>query len=113
MELIELCLPDAMRDGAADRARAWCAALSKTPVEAPDQPGFVVNRLLFPYLFDAVRVMERTGMPAADVDACMHSAPGTPWARSGCSTSSGSTWPPPSAKACSTTRARTATGRRG
>jgi len=78
MELIELCLPDAMRDGAADRARAWCAALSKTPVEAPDQPGFVVNRLLFPYLFDAVRVMERTGMPAADVDACMQLGAGHP-----------------------------------
>jgi len=78
MELIELCLPDAMRDGAADRARAWCAALSKTPVEAPDQPDFVVNRLLFPYLFDAVRVMERTGMPAADVDACMQLGAGHP-----------------------------------
>jgi 3-hydroxybutyryl-CoA dehydrogenase len=71
MELIELCLPDALRDGVGDRARAWCGALSKTPVEVPDQPGFVVNRLLFPYLFDAVRLLERTGMPVADVDACM------------------------------------------
>jgi 3-hydroxybutyryl-CoA dehydrogenase len=78
MELIELCLPDGLRDGVADRARAWCAALSKTPVEVPDQPGFVVNRLLFPYLFDAVRVMERTGMPAADVDACMQLGAGHP-----------------------------------
>ena len=33
--------------------------------------GFVVNRLLFPYLFDAVRLQERTGMPSADVDTCM------------------------------------------
>jgi 3-hydroxybutyryl-CoA dehydrogenase len=71
MELIELCLPDALRSGIADRARAWCAALEKTPVEVPDQPGFVVNRLLFPYLFDAVRLLERTGMPEGDVDACM------------------------------------------
>jgi 3-hydroxybutyryl-CoA dehydrogenase len=78
MELIELCLPDALRDGVADRARAWCAALAKTPVEVPDQPGFVVNRLLFPYLFDAVRVMERTGMPAADVDASMQLGAGHP-----------------------------------
>jgi 3-hydroxybutyryl-CoA dehydrogenase len=78
MELIELCLPDALRDGVDDRARAWCAALAKTPVEVPDQPGFVVNRLLFPYLFDAVRVLERTGMPAADVDACMQLGAGHP-----------------------------------
>jgi 3-hydroxybutyryl-CoA dehydrogenase len=71
MELIELCLPDELRAGVGDRARAWCAALEKTPVQVPDQPGFVVNRLLFPYLFDAVRLLERTGMPAPDVDACM------------------------------------------
>jgi 3-hydroxybutyryl-CoA dehydrogenase len=72
MELIELCLPDALREGVEGRVRAWCEALSKTAVEVPDQPGFVVNRLLFPYLFDGVRLLERTGMPAADVDACMH-----------------------------------------
>jgi 3-hydroxybutyryl-CoA dehydrogenase len=78
MELVELCLPDGLRSGVADRARAWCAALDKTAVQVPDQPGFVVNRLLFPYLFDAVRVLERTGMPAADVDACMHLGAGHP-----------------------------------
>ncbi len=78
MELVELCLPDDLRDGVAERARAWCIALAKTPVEVPDQPGFVVNRLLFPYLFDAVRLLERTGMPEADVDACMHLGAGHP-----------------------------------
>jgi 3-hydroxybutyryl-CoA dehydrogenase len=78
MELVELCLPDGLRGGVADRAQAWCVALSKTPVQVPDQPGFVVNRLLFPYLFDAVRVLERTGMPEGDVDACMHLGAGHP-----------------------------------
>jgi 3-hydroxybutyryl-CoA dehydrogenase len=78
MELVELCLPDALRAGVAERARAWCEALSKTPVEVPDQPGFVVNRLLFPYLFDAVRLLERAGMPVADLDACMHLGAGHP-----------------------------------
>jgi 3-hydroxyacyl-CoA dehydrogenase len=38
----------------------------------------VVNRLLFPYLFDAVRLLERTGMPVGDVDACMHLGAGHP-----------------------------------
>jgi 3-hydroxybutyryl-CoA dehydrogenase len=71
MELVELCLPDGLREGVAERAKGWCRALGKTAVVVPDLPGFVVNRLLFPYLFDAVRLLESTGIQAADVDACM------------------------------------------
>jgi 3-hydroxybutyryl-CoA dehydrogenase len=78
MDLVELCFPEGLSDGVADRARAWCKTLGKTPVEVPDQPGFVVNRLLFPYLFDAVRMVERTGMSAEDVDACMQLGTGHP-----------------------------------
>jgi 3-hydroxybutyryl-CoA dehydrogenase len=78
MELVELCLPDGLRDGVGERARAWCGALEKRPVIVPDQPGFVVNRLLFPYLFDAVRLLERTGMSTDDVDACMQLGAGHP-----------------------------------
>jgi 3-hydroxyacyl-CoA dehydrogenase len=37
----------------------------------PDTPGFVVNRLLFPFLFDAVELMERTGLEPKAVDTCM------------------------------------------
>ena len=68
MELVELCLPDSLRPGVAGGIRAWCARLGKTPIEVPDQSGFVVNRLLFPYLFDAVRMLESTQMSAEDVD---------------------------------------------
>ena len=71
MDLVELCLPDAAGDQIRPRARAWCEAIGKTVVEVPNEPGFVVNRLLFPYLFDAVRLMEQTGMEAEDVDRCM------------------------------------------
>ncbi len=71
MDLIELCLPESAREGIGARARAWCDAIGKTVVEVPNEPGFVVNRLLFPYLFDAVRLMEQTGMEAEDVDRCM------------------------------------------
>jgi 3-hydroxybutyryl-CoA dehydrogenase len=78
MELVELCFPDSTRPEARARARAWCEGLGKTPVEVPDQVGFVVNRLLFPYLFDAVRMLEQTGMQAADVDACMSLGAGHP-----------------------------------
>jgi 3-hydroxybutyryl-CoA dehydrogenase len=71
MELIELCIPEAARDEIRPRARAWGEAIGKTVIEVPNEPGFVVNRLLFPYLFDAVRLMEQTGMSAEDVDGCM------------------------------------------
>jgi 3-hydroxybutyryl-CoA dehydrogenase len=71
MELVELCIPEAARDEIGPRARNWCESIGKTVVEVPDEPGFVVNRLLFPYLFDAVRLMEQTGMKAEDVDRCM------------------------------------------
>jgi 3-hydroxybutyryl-CoA dehydrogenase len=78
MKLIELCFPDEVGDEVRERAWAWCAALGKTAVEVPDQAGFVVNRLLFPYLFDAVRMLESTGMDAADVDECMTLGAGHP-----------------------------------
>ena len=71
MELIELCLPQGANQGIVARARAWCESLGKTVVEVPDEPGFVVNRLLFPYLFDAVRLLEQTGMKPEEVDRCM------------------------------------------
>ena len=60
------------------RARALCAALGKTAVEVPDTPGFVVNRLLFPFLFEAVRLMERTGLDAEAIDTCMRLGAGHP-----------------------------------
>ena len=44
----------------------------------PDSAGFVVNRLLFPYLFDAVRMVESTGLSPAAVDDCMRLGAGHP-----------------------------------
>ena len=71
MKLVELCFPEAADGELLARATGFCEAIGKTPVEVPDEPGFVVNRLLFPYLFDAVRLLERTGMDPERVDACM------------------------------------------
>jgi 3-hydroxybutyryl-CoA dehydrogenase len=71
MELVELCLPGGLDPDVGVRARTWCEAIGKTVVEVPDEPGFVVNRLLFPYLFDAVHLLEQTGMKPEDVDRCM------------------------------------------
>ncbi|HEU4803045.1 MAG TPA: 3-hydroxyacyl-CoA dehydrogenase family protein [Solirubrobacterales bacterium] len=71
MELIELCLPDSLPKALGERARAFCGALRKHVVEVPDEAGFVVNRLLFPYLFDAVRLLDELGLEPIEVDACM------------------------------------------
>jgi 3-hydroxybutyryl-CoA dehydrogenase len=78
MKLVELAFPAAATDATRDRARALCVALDKTAVEVPDVPGFVVNRLLFPYLFSAVALLEETGMTPEDVDLCMTLGAGHP-----------------------------------
>ena len=71
MELVELAFAPAASASTRARARELCAALGKTAVEVPDVPGFVVNRLLFPYLFSAVRLLEETGLAPEHVDRCM------------------------------------------
>jgi len=78
MKLVELVFPEQASAETRSRALALCEAFEKTPVEVPDIPGFVVNRLLFPYLFSAVRLLEDTGMPAADLDTCMRLGAGHP-----------------------------------
>jgi 3-hydroxybutyryl-CoA dehydrogenase len=78
MKLVELAFPAAATEGTRERARALCEALGKTPVEVPDTPGFIVNRLLFPYLFSAVVLMDETGMAPQDVDLCMTLGAGHP-----------------------------------
>jgi 3-hydroxybutyryl-CoA dehydrogenase len=78
MALVELVHHDEAADDVRARARALCEALGKTPVEVPDVPGFVVNRLLFPYLFSAVRLLEDTGLEPEHVDECMKLGAGHP-----------------------------------
>jgi 3-hydroxybutyryl-CoA dehydrogenase len=78
MKLVELAFaPEASAETHA-RLHDLCDALGKTAVEVADAPGFVVNRLLFPYLFDAVRLMERQGLEPEAVDACMKLGAGHP-----------------------------------
>jgi 3-hydroxybutyryl-CoA dehydrogenase len=78
MQLVELIFPQAASEDTRRRALALCETFEKTPVEVPDVPGFVVNRLLFPYLFSAVRLLEETGMDPSAVDTCMRLGAGHP-----------------------------------
>ncbi len=78
MALVELAFPDEATEHTRSRARALCEHLGKTAVEVPDVPGFVVNRLLFPYLFSAVRLLEETDLEPEAVDTCMRLGAGHP-----------------------------------
>ena len=71
MKLVELAYTDEATPATRERAATLCTDLGKQPVEVPDLAGFVVNRLLFPYLFSAVDLMLETGLPPASIDTCM------------------------------------------
>jgi 3-hydroxybutyryl-CoA dehydrogenase len=71
MKLVEVIFPDIQSEDTRARTLVLSETLGKTAVQVPDVPGFVVNRLLFPYLFSAVELVEETGMDPAEVDRCM------------------------------------------
>jgi 3-hydroxybutyryl-CoA dehydrogenase len=78
MKLVELSFPDGASDCTRQRLRELCEQLGKTAVEVPDAAGFVVNKLLFPFLFDAVRLLERDGLSPEAIDTCMKLGAGHP-----------------------------------
>jgi 3-hydroxybutyryl-CoA dehydrogenase len=78
MKLIELVFPQAAARETRQRAHALCEALGKEAIEVPEIAGFVANRLLFPYLFSAVMLMEETGLEPKAIDTCMQLGAGQP-----------------------------------
>jgi len=78
MKLVELSFPDSASEDTKQRLHQLCQELDKTAVEVPDAAGFVVNKLLFPYLFDAVRLLERDGLEPDAIDTCMKLGAGHP-----------------------------------
>lgn len=78
MSLVELIRSIATSDETMATMRAFSQAIGKTVVECQDTCGFVVNRLLVPYLLDAVRLLE-TGVAARDdIDNAMKLGCGHP-----------------------------------
>jgi 3-hydroxybutyryl-CoA dehydrogenase len=59
-------------------ANAWCLAIGKTAVSCGDSTGFVVNRLLVPYMLDAIRVFEQGLASRDDIDNAMKLGCGYP-----------------------------------
>jgi 3-hydroxybutyryl-CoA dehydrogenase len=78
MELVELAFPTAASEETRRRTAELCASLGKTVIEVPDVPGFVVNRLLFPFLFEAVRLLDIDGVEPETIDKCMQLGAGHP-----------------------------------
>jgi len=57
---------------------SFATSLGKEPIAAPDRPGFIVNRLLVPYLLDAIREYERGLGTIEDIDTGMKLGCGHP-----------------------------------
>jgi 3-hydroxybutyryl-CoA dehydrogenase len=56
MKLVEVVRTILTDDASVTTATEWVRALGKTPVQTKDSTAFIVNRLLVPYLLDAIRV---------------------------------------------------------
>jgi len=78
MKLVEVVRTIATDDSVYEEVVAFGAKLSKTPVRAKDSTGFIVNRLLVPYLLDAIRAMEEGVGSIEDIDNSMKLGCGHP-----------------------------------
>lgn len=71
MALVEVVKSEIASGTAVKRATELAVKLGKEPIEVPDKPGFVVNRLLVPYFLDSIRVLEEGLAGAGDIDKAM------------------------------------------
>lgn len=68
MKLVEVVSTIATSEETVQAARGFAEAVGKTPILVKDQPGFIVNRLMVPFLVDAIRVYDAGLATAEDVD---------------------------------------------
>jgi 3-hydroxybutyryl-CoA dehydrogenase len=78
MKLVEIVRTILTDDAAASAATGWAKAVGKVPVQAKDSTAFIVNRLLVPYLLDAIRVFEGGLATLEDIDQAMKLGCGYP-----------------------------------
>src|SRR6266481_3797944 len=58
MQLVEIVRGKQTAAAASSRARAWTVAIDRLPLDVMSSPGFLVNRVLTPYLLEAVKLLE-------------------------------------------------------
>ncbi|MEV7554782.1 3-hydroxybutyryl-CoA dehydrogenase [Amycolatopsis sp. NPDC089917] len=78
MKLVEVVSTIATTPDVIATVDAVCAAVGKHPVHCGDRAGFIVNALLFPYLNDAVKMLEAHYAEADDIDTAMKVGCGLP-----------------------------------
>ena len=78
MKLVEVVRTILTSDDAFDRAYAFAKSLGKEPVSCRDNSGFIVNRLLVPYILDAIRAYEEGVGSIEDIDKAMQLGCGYP-----------------------------------
>jgi 3-hydroxybutyryl-CoA dehydrogenase len=78
MRLVEVIPAMQTERATVDLALAMAKKLDKTPITCKDTPGFVVNRLLVPYMLDAARLLEQGVASAEDIDTAMKLGAGMP-----------------------------------
>jgi 3-hydroxybutyryl-CoA dehydrogenase len=78
MALVEIVRPLTASADTIESARAFAEACGKSPVEVKDQAGFIVNALLFPYLNNAIRLLEQGVATKEGIDEAMKGGCGFP-----------------------------------
>ena len=78
MKLVEVVRTIATEPAALETVVAFAERLGKTVVRVPDRAGFIVNRLLIPYLLEAVRALEEGLASVTDIDTAMKLGCGHP-----------------------------------
>jgi 3-hydroxybutyryl-CoA dehydrogenase len=78
MKLVEVVRSPLTSEESFEKAVAFARSLGKTPIRASDKTGFIVNRLLVPYLLDAIRAVEEGVGSIPDVDEGMRLGCGHP-----------------------------------
>jgi 3-hydroxybutyryl-CoA dehydrogenase len=78
MKLVEVIRALTTSEQTAQTLTTFARSLGKEPIAAPDRPGFIVNRLLVPYLLDAIRAYERGLGTIEDIDNGMKLGCGHP-----------------------------------
>lgn len=78
MKLVEVVRTNETSEDVFAQSRAFGEACGKTPIGCKDTPGFVVNRLLVPYMTQALNMLERGDASAADIDTAMKLGCGHP-----------------------------------
>jgi len=78
MKLVEVVRSPLTSPAVFDEVLAFATSLGKTPVKAGDRTGFIVNRLLVPYLLDAIRAVEEGVGSVGDIDEGMRLGCGHP-----------------------------------